>query len=155
LTGTVTSSKREISQGETISITITITNAGLNDIMVRIVDQLPPELEHVQGSITDNGVFAEESNTIFWNNQNIKAGEVRKLGFEARFSDEYTDSIFRRILNIVTISDGDQYLDCREEILFKPNNEGIEKSSYWHIVEKKYLNIINTDPSILFTPAVS
>ncbi len=79
--GTFTKNLLNVTSGDTVTYSLTVTNTG-DDIAnnVSITDEIPSGLLLVENSITDGGL--ENNSVITWNLGHLQAGEKRTVSFK-------------------------------------------------------------------------
>lgn len=80
--------------GSTVSYKITLENVGINTATgVDIIDNLPPGLSLVQGSVDNEGVFNSGNNSILWSDIVLDPGKTLVLNYKAKVViDSETDN---------------------------------------------------------------
>jgi len=81
---TISIDGEKVNVGDTLLYKITYTNADDTAATVQITDKIPAHTSYVDGSASDNGVFAEGA--VKWNVQ-LAAGETKTVSFQVKVND--------------------------------------------------------------------
>lgn len=107
-------SQSVLGNNEQVTYTIRLINSGNEAATVDVRDPIPADLSYVAGSATGGGAYDANTRTITWDNVAVPAASDKTLTFVAKPAG--TISAPKSVINVATITSGDQTLERRARI---------------------------------------
>jgi len=123
-----TVSRHAVVSGDTLSCTIELRNSGTVAATATVTDPLPEEIDYVDGSATEGGVYDPATRTLTWNDVAVGAGEAVSLSFQVTATTVDTPTL---ICNTATVAAGDDSFERHAWVLLMPTALGPDlRASY-------------------------
>ena len=75
-------SKSAVGPRQSLTYTILLYNSGVETVTAEVVDTLPPELNYVEDSASNGGIYSESDGSLTWESVEVPFGSEVQLTFE-------------------------------------------------------------------------